>query len=159
VLLNDPTAVAVAADGSLYIADTGNHRVRHVLLDGTAMTADSVVETVLGDGSASSGGAGAPADAFPVDSPGGLVLDSSGNLFVTSRQTVKVVIAEAGAIAGPADEVQTIYGAAPRSTFPQLATSCLSGIAFEPDSNRDDGLSILDSCQGMWIQLRREQRP
>ena len=43
--LNAPTGVAVGPDGSLYIADTGNHRVRKVGPDG-------IITTVAGTGSA-----------------------------------------------------------------------------------------------------------
>jgi hypothetical protein len=41
--LNDPTGLAVAANGALYIADRGNGRVREVGLTGT-------IQTVAGDG-------------------------------------------------------------------------------------------------------------
>jgi DNA-binding beta-propeller fold protein YncE len=35
--LNLPRSVAVAPDGSLYVADTGNHRVQHLAPDGTLL--------------------------------------------------------------------------------------------------------------------------
>jgi RHS repeat-associated protein len=52
--LGDPTGVAVAPDGSLYIAEQANHRVRKVAPDGT-------ISTVAGSGSPFFGGDGGPA--------------------------------------------------------------------------------------------------
>jgi len=155
VLLDSPSALAVADNGTLYIADTGNNRVRRALPDAGRIGGASVVEIVIGDGSPSSGGSGLPAYAFPVDAPRGLALDVYGNLFIASHQTVKVVVAKKGALAGPSDEVTTIYGAAPRTQFPEVATNCLSGIALNPDATRGDSISLLDACQGFWLRVKR----
>jgi DNA-binding beta-propeller fold protein YncE len=85
-LLFAPTAVTrCAATGDLFIADTGNHRVRRVA------AGSGVISTVLGDGVAASSGQGAPAWLFPVDSPAGLACDARGNLAVTSRTTVRLL--------------------------------------------------------------------
>src|SRR5436309_1167614 len=43
--LTSPQGIAVGADGALYIADTGNHRIRKV-------TPDGVINTVAGNGTA-----------------------------------------------------------------------------------------------------------
>jgi hypothetical protein len=40
--------------------------------------------------------------------------------------------------------VQTIYGAAPRDTFPALATSCLTGIAALDATH----VQVTDACAG-----------
>ncbi|MBI3768749.1 MAG: hypothetical protein HY271_09680 [Deltaproteobacteria bacterium] len=52
--LGDPTGVAVAADGSIYIAEQGNRRLRRVGLDG-------VITTVAGTGALGTSGDGGPA--------------------------------------------------------------------------------------------------
>lgn len=52
--LNDPTDVAVAADGGYLIADKDNHRVRRVAPNG-------VITTVAGAGTAGFGGDGGAA--------------------------------------------------------------------------------------------------
>jgi len=75
--LNEPFRVALDKAGNLYISDYGNFRVRKVALDGT-------ITTIAGNGNASSGGDGGPAVSASIDSPGDLVLDFAGNLFVTS---------------------------------------------------------------------------
>jgi sugar lactone lactonase YvrE len=74
--LNYPYGVAVDASGNLFIADTGNARVRRV----DAKT--GIITTVAGDGNgAYSSGDGGPATSAGL-SPSGVALDSSGNLFI-----------------------------------------------------------------------------
>ncbi|MCX8073131.1 MAG: hypothetical protein N3C12_11875 [Candidatus Binatia bacterium] len=73
--LNFPTDVACAKDGSLFVADTFNHRIRKISRDGTILT-------VVGDGRAFSNGDGGPATSASVNSPRGVALDSAGNLYV-----------------------------------------------------------------------------
>jgi len=75
--LNSPRAVAVDGQGNLYIADSGNHRVRRVGSDG-------VIRTVAGTGVAGGAGVGGPGAAAQLWSPSGLVFDSTGNLIIAS---------------------------------------------------------------------------
>jgi uncharacterized protein (TIGR03437 family) len=75
--LNEPFRVALDKAGNLYISDYGNFRVRKVTVDGT-------IATVAGNGNPSSSGDGGPAISASIDSPGDLVLDSAGNLFIAS---------------------------------------------------------------------------
>ena len=59
--LSQPEGLAVASDGTLYIADFGNNRVREVLPDGT-------IETIAGAG-------GRAPETIPIDGlPGGPAL-------------------------------------------------------------------------------------
>ncbi len=62
----------VAARGGLVVADSGNHRIRRVGLDGT-------VSTIAGNGSGSADGAGTAA---LFNSPAGLAVDAAGNVYV-----------------------------------------------------------------------------
>jgi sugar lactone lactonase YvrE len=67
----------VDAQGNLYIADTGNHRVRRV----DQMT--GIITTVAGSGTAGySGDNGAAANA-QLNNPAGLVFDASGSLYIS----------------------------------------------------------------------------
>jgi uncharacterized protein (TIGR03437 family) len=72
--LNNPTAVAVDGTGVVYISDQANQRIRKVALDGT-------ITTIAGNGSQGFGGDGGPASAAILNYPGGIIVDSSGNLY------------------------------------------------------------------------------
>jgi hypothetical protein len=74
--LSSPSGVAVDQGGNLYIADTGNQRVRMVGPDGT-------ITTVAGDGTADIGPDGGPATASGLIAPVGVAVDASGNIFIT----------------------------------------------------------------------------
>ncbi len=75
--LRNPTAVAVSPDGrTLYIADTGNNRVRAVdLLRGTIIT-------FAGTGDVQFTGDLQPAGETALDSPGGVTVSPHGLLFI-----------------------------------------------------------------------------
>jgi hypothetical protein len=148
-LLLAPAHVALGPEGRIYIADTGNHRVRVVEPDGT-------LHTVIGDGSQSSSGVGSPARLFPVDAPRQLGLDSFGSLFVASTNTVRVVANVDGDAAADGDDlVLTAYGAPPRDSFPASATRCLSGLIVVDDGT----VEVADACQGIVVRLTRTTDP
>ncbi len=142
-LFNQPQAVAADIDGSVYLADTGNHMVHRISPDGA-------LEPVIGVGFPGSTGEGTPARAFAVDSPRGLAIDPYGNLLVTSRNAVRLVQSGADGVARGDDEVLTIYGTPPWDTFPDSVTRCLSGVAVQPDGST---FRLLDACLGVVLDL------
>jgi trimeric autotransporter adhesin len=73
--LGYPTGVAVDASGNLFIADTFNNRIRRV-------TADGIISTVAGTGRAAYSGDDGPAVNAALNSPTGVALDQSGDLFI-----------------------------------------------------------------------------
>ncbi|MFE9135463.1 RICIN domain-containing protein [Streptomyces sp. NPDC007355] len=73
--LNWPRDVVVDGAGTVYIADSSNHRVRKI-------TADGKVSTVAGTGRAGSGGDGELAVSAQLNNPFGLAVDSAGVLYV-----------------------------------------------------------------------------
>jgi DNA-binding beta-propeller fold protein YncE len=79
--------ICLSPDGRfLYIADTGNHRVRRVdLLD-----PDHVIDTYAGDGEPASEGDGGTATAASIFSPVDVECDDSGNLFICERDGNRV---------------------------------------------------------------------
>jgi hypothetical protein len=70
---NTPTSVWVTSSGVLYIADTGNNRIRKVM--------NGVVTTVGGNGQSGYSGDGGPATSAKLKSPTSIVVDSTGNLY------------------------------------------------------------------------------
>jgi sugar lactone lactonase YvrE len=85
--LNGLADVAVAQDGSVYIADTANSCVRVVRPDG-------ILASFAGAcGSGGFGGDGGPAIHAKLDRPGGITLDADGNLYIadTHNQRIRIV--------------------------------------------------------------------
>ncbi|MCS7313852.1 MAG: hypothetical protein RMI94_00355 [Bryobacterales bacterium] len=76
--LNQPAGLAAAADGRVFVADTGNHRIRALSLSGT-------LATIAGRGWRGYAGDGGPALEALLDSPAGLALDRDGNLYIADR--------------------------------------------------------------------------
>jgi sugar lactone lactonase YvrE len=73
--LSEPTALALDAANNLYIADTGNHRIRKLAADGT-------ITTVAGTGMPGFSGDGGAATAAQLRTPYGLAVDTSGSLWI-----------------------------------------------------------------------------
>jgi hypothetical protein len=107
-----------------------------------------VLWNVVGTGIPTSAGEGLPAREFPVDRPVGLAVDSHGNLFITSRRTLRVVSAGPDGVADGNDEVSTIFG---DEEAPDSAFLCASGLAM----NDDDTLLVVEACQGILTLLER----
>ena len=76
--LDAPQAVVSDRSGNLYIADSGNNRIRKVWTDGT-------ITTIAGNGVAGYGGDGAAAANSQISNPMGLALDSTGNLYIADN--------------------------------------------------------------------------
>jgi len=79
-----PQALTRCANGGIFVADTGNHRVRRIA------ASTGVISTVLGVGVAASSGEGEPSSTFPIDAPPGLTCDAGGNPLVSSTATVRL---------------------------------------------------------------------
>jgi DNA-binding beta-propeller fold protein YncE len=77
--INRPSGVAIAADGSIYIAEAGAHRIRRIDAAGT-------IHTVAGTGAPGHGGDGGPATAALLHEPAGLLLHD-GNVYFTDMFT------------------------------------------------------------------------
>jgi uncharacterized protein (TIGR03437 family) len=76
--MTSPRGMAVGPDGALYIADTGNNRIRKIAVDGT-------ITTVAGSSSQADvlfGGDGGVATAARLYVPEGVAVDGSGNLYI-----------------------------------------------------------------------------
>ena len=82
-LLQGPSGVAMDAAGNVYIADSGNNRIRQV-------TADGKIHTIAGIGTAGLSGDGGPATAAELSSPSVLEIDPSSNLYVADTFNSRV---------------------------------------------------------------------
>ena len=96
--LNTPRGVAFDTAGNLFIADTGNNRIRKV-------TPAGVITTVAGAGTAGFSGDGAAATAAQLSQPKGVAVDTALNLYIadTSNHRVRKVTAAGiiSTLAGP----------------------------------------------------------
>ena len=83
--INYPAGVAVDSSGSLYIADSGNHRIRRVDPSGT-------ITTIAGTGEPGYGGDGGPASEAQLASPVAVAVDSSGKLYIADLGNYRIRI-------------------------------------------------------------------
>ncbi|MEA3354291.1 MAG: hypothetical protein U9Q33_10800 [Campylobacterota bacterium] len=81
--LNGSYGVAVDSSGTLYIADTDNHRVRKVDTDGT-------ITTVAGTGTSGYSGDGSAATSAQLSIPYGVAVDSSGTLYIADSDNHRI---------------------------------------------------------------------
>jgi len=81
--LNSPAGVAVDTAGDLFIADSGNNRVRKV-------TPGGVISTVAGNGSEGFSGDGGPATFAQLSDPYGVGVDAAGNLFIADSPNDRI---------------------------------------------------------------------
>jgi uncharacterized protein (TIGR03437 family) len=87
--LNAPRALALDANGNLYIADTGSHMIRMV-------TSDGIIHTVAGTGAAGFSGDGGSALNAELNSPQGMAFDTAGNLYFadTLNNRIRMITTE-----------------------------------------------------------------
>ena len=109
--INAPLGVAVDDTGDIFIADTGNNRIRQV-------TPDGVIHTIAGQNAAAFGGDGGPALSAQITAPGGLFLDGAGDLYFadTGNNRVRRLVPEA-APAPPAPVVAPPLSAVSAASF------------------------------------------
>jgi sugar lactone lactonase YvrE len=128
-LLSTPSGVALDSSGNLFIADTGNARIRKV-------TPSGGITTVVGTGSAGSYTEGGPAASARLYAPVGVAVDAAGNLFIVdiSGHWVLKVRAAAGTIHTLAGGIGAGYGGdGGQATAARLLTP--SGIAVDAAGN------------------------
>ena len=115
--LQGPFGIAVDATGNLFIADTSNNRIRKVSTSG-------IITTVAGSGNAGFSGDGGPATSASLDTPLGVTVDASGNLFISDSGNNRIrevqTVSALGAVQNAASyasgavspgEIVVLYGA------------------------------------------------
>src|SRR6266487_6833334 len=93
--LSSPADVAVGPDGSLYIADALNNRIRRVGPEG-------IITTFAGTGDGGWSGDGAPATAAQIDVPEGVAVGPDGSVYIAEGARVRRV--------GPDGIITTVAG-------------------------------------------------
>lgn len=125
--LSLPSDVVVDDANALFIADRGNHRIRHLDL------ATGIIRTVAGTGQPGSSGDGGPATAAQLRVPFSVAIDGEGNLFIadTGNNLIRMVEADS-------ETIHTIAGTGVEgfsgdgSTSDTAALAQPSGIAVDP---------------------------
>jgi sugar lactone lactonase YvrE len=92
--LGSPRGIAVNSSGSIFVADTGNNRIREI----NPLT--GVITTIAGTGQAGYSGNGGLATAATLNAPEGIAIDSQGNLFFadTQNDVIREISAATGVI-------------------------------------------------------------
>ena len=139
--LSSPVAVAVDEDDNIFVAETGNCRVRKV----NGHTGN--ISTVAGNGTCASSGDGGPATAASLAQPRGLAMDAAGNLYISELMFVPVpnpVSCDVRRVDAATGEIETVAGtgtcgfggdsgpatAAQIDTPADIALSCDGDMAF-----------------------------
>ncbi|HLK62175.1 MAG TPA: IPT/TIG domain-containing protein [Bryobacteraceae bacterium] len=132
--LNNPLGLAVDKAGNLYIADTGNHKIRRIDTRG-------IITTVAGTGTAGFSGDGGTATSAQLNNPTGVAVDSSGNLYIADRNNFRIrMVSPAGIITTIAGKAQSGYtgdgGLATNATlkFPTGAAVDAAGNVYVADN-------------------------
>lgn len=141
--LNQPTGLAIGFNDRLYIADSGNDRVRLI-------TTDGVLVTVAGTGDDGYAGDGGPATQALLRSPRGLAFDTEGNLYIVDAFNDRIrrvdVTGRIATVAGTGEEGYAGDGGAATAAQLRLDLGAVdvSGSAVAVDSRGD--LYIADSA-------------
>jgi uncharacterized protein (TIGR03437 family) len=81
--LNGPLGIAFDPYGNLFIADSGNNRIRVLMTNGT-------ITTVAGNGTAGYSGDGVPATATALNRPFDVAFDPYGNLYIADTNNFRI---------------------------------------------------------------------
>ena len=117
--LNGPSGIAVGPDGTRYLVDTLNNRVR-------AVRGDGVITTVAGNGSRRDAGDGGPAAKAALDEPELVAADAKGRLVIGAGSRIREVAAD-GTITTVATLGMVVDGDPARTVIDQPA-----GIGVDP---------------------------
>ena len=82
--LTRPALVAADSHGNVYFSEPANHRVRRIDLE------SGTISTVAGTGELGFSGDGGPAISALLHTPGGLAVDSLGNLYIVDNRNHRV---------------------------------------------------------------------
>ncbi len=120
--LKEPISLAASPDGSIYVADSGNHAIRKISKDG------SVTTFAGGKGAGYRDGVGADALFFW---PTGIAVDKEGNIFVCDSKNNKIRRIT------PSGVVSTVAG--------NIISGSIDGLGMKASFNFPTGIAVDDS--------------
>jgi uncharacterized protein (TIGR03437 family) len=134
--INGPQGIAFDSAGNMYIADTGNHRIRKV--------SAGVITTIAGTGVAGFSGDGGPAVNAQLNYPKDVALDAAGDVFIVDSYNFRIRMVT------PDGNIQTIAGSgrsgytgdggpakSARLSFPQGITVASNGSVYLSDTQNN----------------------
>lgn len=128
----DISGIALDTAGNVYVADSGNNRIRKVVQGGN-------VTTVAGDGTRAFGGDGGPATAAKLYDPRGISVDAASNIFIADYNNYRIRKVDTSGI------IRTVAG--------DGTTSCChgdGGPATKAELNLPEGVTV-DSVGNLFI--------
>ncbi|MFC3887591.1 putative Ig domain-containing protein, partial [Salinispirillum marinum] len=143
--LSSPNGVAVDAAGNIYIADTGNHRIRRVSPNG-------IIETVAGRGlSPILSGNGIPAVTAYLHGPTSVAVDNLGNLYIADSGSHRIRRVNQSGI------IETVAGSGPGGNWQVGSFSGDGGPATEARLYSPNGVTV-DDAGNLFIVDSRNHR-
>jgi len=139
--LDDPGGMAVSSNGTIYVADRGNNRVRAISPSGT-------IRTVAGNGRYSVKGLSGPATHVAVPGPGAVALGSKGGLYVADAAGIQVI--------SPSGHLSTVVHAGAGALNVNGARTAFSPQAIAVGNTGD--LYVSDSSPKQLMQLTPKGR-
>jgi hypothetical protein len=126
--LNEPTAVILDPAGDIYIADSGNNRIREISAAPNPNIVNNDIQTIAGSGGEQYVGDGGPANLANIYGPSSLFFDQTGNLFLADMFH---------------NRIREISASGISLTFPEMRVGKVSTTA-QIEAVQDDGNATLN---------------
>ena len=136
--LSSPAGVTIDASGNIFIADTGNNRIRRV----DALTGD--ISTVAGGGTGPAG----TATGATLSAPYAVAFDAAGNMFIPdSGNNLIRKVAPTGGVITPASTISTVAGT---GEFVTEAACIIGSTPSTTSLNTPEGIAV-DAAGNLYI--------
>jgi sugar lactone lactonase YvrE len=142
--LNNPRDIVVSGD-TVYIADTGNHKIRRVIRNAQNVR---IIETFVGTGTPGLSGDNATRGSALLNTPIGVALDNLGKLYITDSANNRIKVLDTPGVDPASDLLTTVAGNGQQAfsgdgnPATSLALNAPGGIVFESPAK---GLVFIDT--------------